>query len=64
MVAQFAAIALALMTAAGSVPSFCGIPIGCSCVRKTCGVPGSKRAADQVVQGGEANTTTQLGDAA
>eukprot|EP00965_Chrysotila_dentata_P016159 535137-Pleurochrysis_carterae.AAC.1 len=49
MSAQFAAIALALTTAAGRCPS-------------TCGVPGSKRAADHVVHGGDATTATHNGD--
>eukprot|EP00965_Chrysotila_dentata_P011577 378917-Pleurochrysis_carterae.AAC.1 len=49
------------MTVAGRPPSLCGTPIGCSRVRRTCGAPGSNRAADQVEQGGEAMTATHIG---
>eukprot|EP00965_Chrysotila_dentata_P026015 862604-Pleurochrysis_carterae.AAC.1 len=47
------------MTVAGRSPSNCGTPIGCSRVRRTCGAPGSKRAADHadhVEHGGDATT--------
>eukprot|EP00965_Chrysotila_dentata_P177841 5874095-Pleurochrysis_carterae.AAC.1 len=43
---QFATIAFARITVAGRPPSLCGTPIGCSRVRRTCGAPGSNRAAD------------------
>eukprot|EP00965_Chrysotila_dentata_P136668 4519843-Pleurochrysis_carterae.AAC.1 len=45
---QLETIALARSNVAGRPPSLCGTPIGYSCVRKTCGAPGSKRAADHV----------------
>eukprot|EP00965_Chrysotila_dentata_P167828 5542234-Pleurochrysis_carterae.AAC.1 len=48
---QFVTIAFAQMTVAGRPPSLCGTPIGCSRVRRTCGAPGSKRAADHVEHG-------------
>eukprot|EP00965_Chrysotila_dentata_P129961 4296124-Pleurochrysis_carterae.AAC.1 len=32
--------------------------MGCSRVRRTCGAPGSKRAADHVEHGGDATTAT------
>eukprot|EP00965_Chrysotila_dentata_P116786 3859906-Pleurochrysis_carterae.AAC.1 len=56
---QLETIALARSTVAGRPPSFCGTPIGCLRVRRTCGAPGSKRAADQVKHGGDATTATQ-----
>eukprot|EP00965_Chrysotila_dentata_P050414 1671079-Pleurochrysis_carterae.AAC.1 len=46
------------MTVAGRPPSLYGTPIGCSRVRRTCGAPGLKRAADHVEHGGDATTAT------
>eukprot|EP00965_Chrysotila_dentata_P181816 6002014-Pleurochrysis_carterae.AAC.1 len=45
---QLETIALAHSTVAGRPPSPCGTPIEYSCARRTCGAPGSKRAADHV----------------
>eukprot|EP00965_Chrysotila_dentata_P235008 6200498-Pleurochrysis_carterae.AAC.4 len=56
---QLEAIALARSTVAGRPPSLCGSPIGYLRVRRTCGAPGSKRAADHVEPGGDATTATQ-----
>eukprot|EP00965_Chrysotila_dentata_P176966 5844691-Pleurochrysis_carterae.AAC.1 len=56
---QLKTIALARNTVAGRPPSLCGTPIGCLRVRRTCGAPGSKRAADHVEHGGDAITATQ-----
>eukprot|EP00965_Chrysotila_dentata_P014047 465704-Pleurochrysis_carterae.AAC.1 len=56
---QFVTIVFARTTVAGSPPSCCGTPIGCTFVRSTCGAPGSNRAADHVEHGGEATTAMQ-----
>eukprot|EP00965_Chrysotila_dentata_P117281 3876128-Pleurochrysis_carterae.AAC.1 len=61
---QFLTIALARVTIAGRPPSLWGTPIGFSRVQRTCGAPGSKRAADHVEQGGDAITATQSVSAA
>eukprot|EP00965_Chrysotila_dentata_P217414 6189975-Pleurochrysis_carterae.AAC.1 len=61
---QFATMAFARITVAGNPPSFCGTHIGCSRVRRTCGAPGSKRAADHVEHGGDATTAMHSGLAA
>eukprot|EP00965_Chrysotila_dentata_P168421 5561413-Pleurochrysis_carterae.AAC.1 len=56
---QLEKIALARSTVSGRPPSLCGNPIGYLRVRRTCGAPGSKRAADHVEHGGDATTATQ-----
>eukprot|EP00965_Chrysotila_dentata_P038845 1290312-Pleurochrysis_carterae.AAC.1 len=61
---QLETIAFTRSTAAGRPPSLCGTPIGYSRVRKTCGAPSSKRAADHVEHGGDATTATQSVSAA
>eukprot|EP00965_Chrysotila_dentata_P258419 6213212-Pleurochrysis_carterae.AAC.2 len=61
---QLATIAFARVTVAGRPPSLCGTPIGCSRVRRTCGAPGSNRAADHVEHGGDAMAATHIGLAA
>eukprot|EP00965_Chrysotila_dentata_P023407 776007-Pleurochrysis_carterae.AAC.1 len=55
---QLETIALARSTVAGRPPSLCGTPIGYLRMRRTCGAPGSKRAADHVEHGGDATTAT------
>eukprot|EP00965_Chrysotila_dentata_P178172 5884668-Pleurochrysis_carterae.AAC.1 len=61
---QFAAIAFARVTVAGRPPSLCGTRIGCSRVQRTCGAPGSNRAADHVEHDSDAMTATHIGLAA
>eukprot|EP00965_Chrysotila_dentata_P257196 6212801-Pleurochrysis_carterae.AAC.1 len=61
---QFATIASARVTVAGRPPSLCGTPIGCLRVQRSCGAPGSNRAADHVEHGGDALTATHVGLAA
>eukprot|EP00965_Chrysotila_dentata_P168246 5556013-Pleurochrysis_carterae.AAC.1 len=56
---QLETIALARSTVAGRPPSLCGTPIGYLHVRRICGAPGSKRAAEHVEHGGDAITATQ-----
>eukprot|EP00965_Chrysotila_dentata_P198321 6178715-Pleurochrysis_carterae.AAC.1 len=52
----FATMAFARITVAGEPPSLRSTPIGCSRGRRTCGAPGSKRAADHVEHDGDATT--------
>eukprot|EP00965_Chrysotila_dentata_P132629 4385664-Pleurochrysis_carterae.AAC.1 len=56
---QLETIALARSSVAGRPPSLCGILIGYLRLRRTCGAPGSKRAADHVEHGGAPTTAMQ-----